>query len=804
MIEHLRLSVLAAACGSLLGAMPTLAQNASGAAANGASGVPGHGPTDAASSIGLEEIVVTAERKEENLQHAGLAVSAVSGSELTQAQVSTPGGLTAVVPALQIADGGGSTPLIYLRGVGTFSANVLSDSAIAFNFDNVYIGRPTSTIGLLYDIDRVEVLKGPQGTLYGRNATGGAINVISKQPDLGVWGADVSAEYGNYASTRIDAALNVPVGNDAAIRFAAFHVQHSGYMSDGTDDQDQSGGRVTFRWDPADDLKISVVADYAGNDAKGTGATLVGGPGPFPGPGYGISDRVGLSSPQSSAFLAGSPNTLIGKTIAPIPDDSYDHSHGGGASATINWTLPFGTLTVIPAYRKSDTDFLSYAPGFQDRDIESDRQTSFEARLASDDALPLRYVVGAFWYDEFDLVPDLDINQQANTSFETLSTDTVSRAVFGRLTYAIVDALRVTGGVRYTKEDKDFAGVLVGNERICAAGFLACPTAATLPYNVYAPLPASPFGPMGPILSPAGTFDTLSTIDNTGANSRSASYGKVTWHAGIDYDLTPQNLLYASVETGFKAGGFFFSSDNGVYKPETITAYTLGSKNRFLDSRLQLNAEAYYWKYKDQQISHLGEDSQGTIIFSTENVGAATVKGVELDAQAKPFEQTQLGADIQYNSAVYSSFVYTTPNLNAGAGNGTGCPNVGAPTTVYTVDCSGRQAPFAPRWTVAGSVQQSFPLADGARMVADAEARYQSASLTALDFLSQEVQGSYATTDFSLSYEAFQKRYFVTGFVNNAFNRTVVSTSDAVPFTFIIAQTLRPPRTFGLRVGVHF
>jgi len=90
---------------------------------------------------------------------------------------------------------------------------------------------------------------------------------------------------------------------------------------------------------------------------------------------------------------------------------------------------------------------------------------------------------------------------------------------------------------------------------------------------------------------------------------RSASYSKITWHAGVDYDLTPQNLLYASVETGFKAGGFFFSSDNGVFKPETITAYTLGSKNRFLDNRLQLNLELYYWDYKDQQISHLGEDS---------------------------------------------------------------------------------------------------------------------------------------------------------------------------------------------------
>jgi iron complex outermembrane recepter protein len=803
--RHVRLSVLASAVGTLLGALPAIAQQSNGnTVANGNSGGVTQGVTDATAVVGLEEVVVTAQRREESLQHAAVAVSAVTADELAQAQVTTPGGLSAVVPSLQIADTTGPTPLIYLRGVGTFSGNVFADSAIAFNFDNVYIGRPTSTSGFFYDIDRVEVLKGPQGTLYGRNATGGAINVISKQPELGAWGADVSAEYGNYAAVRADAALNAPLGDNAAIRLAVFHVEHNGYMNDGTDDQNQTGGRLTFRWEPLETLKISVVADYADNSQKGNGATFVAGPGPFPGPSYNPSDRIGVSSPQSAAFLAGSPDTLNGRTFAPFPDNAYDYSHGGGVSATVNWTLPFGTITVIPAYRNNDTNYLSYVPGFALRDIESGQQKSFEARLASNDALPLRYVVGAFWYDEINHVPDFDVNQQADTSFQTASTDTVSRAAFARLTYAIIEPLRVSAGIRYTKEDKDFEGVLVGNDRICALGFLACPTAAILPYNVYTPVPASPFGMFGPVLTPAGTFDTLSQINNTGANMRSASYNKITWHAGIDYDLTPQSLLYASVETGFKAGGFFFSSDNGVYKPETITAYTLGSKNRFLDNRLQVNLELYYWDYKNQQISHLGEDSLGTIIFPTQNVGAATVKGVEVETQAKPFQYTLVGADVQYNSAVYDSFVYNTPNLNAGAGNGTGCANAGTSATAYTVNCSGQQAPFAPRWTLAGNIQQTLPLPNGASLIAEADARYQSATLTALDFLPEEIQGGYATADFSVTYQAVKKRYFVTGFVNNAFNRTIVDYSDAVPFAFILSQALRPPRLFGVRAGVHF
>ena len=803
MSRHVRFSVLASAVGTLLGALPAIAQQSTGGAAANVGGAT-QGATDSSAAVGLEEVVVTAERREENLQHAAVAVSAVTADQLTQAQVSTPGGLSSVVPALQIADTTGPTSLIYIRGVGNFSGNVFADSAIAFNFDNVYIGRPTSTIGFFYDIDRVEVLKGPQGTLYGRNATGGAINVISKQPELGSWGADVSAEYGNYATVRADGQLNAPLGDNAAIRLAVFHVEHNGYMSDCTDDQDQTGGRLTFRWDPLDTLKVSVVADYAGNDQKGNGATFIGSPGPFPGPSFNVSDRIGLSSPQSAAFLAGSPDTLNGRTFAPFPNNAYDHSHGGGISATINWTLPFGTVTVIPAYRDNYTNYLSYVPGFELRDKESGQQKSVEARLASNDVLPLRYVVGAFWYDEINHVPDFDVNQQADTSFQTMSTDTVSRAAFARLTYAVVDPLRLSAGIRYTKEDKDFEGLLASNDRICALGFLACPTAAILPYNVYTPVPASPFGPFGPVLTPAGTFDTLSQINNTGGNMRAASYNKITWHAGVDYDLTPQSLLYASVETGFKAGGFFFSSDNGVYKPETITAYTLGSKNRFLDNRLQVNLELYYWDYKNQQISHLGEDSRGIIIFPTQNVGAATVKGVELETQAKPSEYTLLNADIQYNSAVYNSFVYNTPNLNGGAGNGTGCANGGAPTTTYTVNCSGQQAPYAPRWTLSGDIQQRLPLPNGASLIGEANVRYQSATLTALDFLPEEVQGGYATADFSVTYAAINRRYFVTGYVNNAFNRTILENSDPVPFSFILTQVLRPPRLYGVRAGVHF
>src|SRR5579872_6424878 len=486
----------------------------------------------------LQEIVVTAQRREESAQHAAIAISTVGAADIAEANVTTPGGLTELVPALQISDQTGPYSTFYVRGVGSFAANALSDSAVAFNFDNVYIGRVSSTSGFFYDLERVEVLKGPQCTLYGRNATGGAINVISHQPDLGRFDIDASAEYGNYSYFRVEGAVNIPIGDVAAARLAVFHVRHNGYLSDGTDDQDDTGGRLSFRVAPSETFNVSIVGDYFKQGGAGPGSTVTGTLSPFAAaPNFSVSDRVGLLSPAGAAFLAAQPDVLNGRTFAPFPDITSLDDRFWGVSATVNWITPIGTVTVIPAYRDSSLSWQSFGPGFYLREIGDDKQTSFEARVASDDHAALRYVVGLFYYDENNHVPDFDVNQQADTSFQAIDTDTVSRAVYGRLTYALTPQVRFTGGVRYTKENKDFSGTLASNVRICVIPFpIGCPNAALYPYNSFTPLP--PFF----IPGPDGTIQTLNTIDRTGANEESASYSRVTWHAGADWDVTDHNL----------------------------------------------------------------------------------------------------------------------------------------------------------------------------------------------------------------------------------------------------------------------
>ena len=786
--------VLATTTFSLLMAGAASAERA--AAGSPATGAAASAPASESTDMGLAEIVVTAQRREESSQRAAIAISTVAGDAVANANISRPGGLTDLVPALQATDDTGPYSIFYVRGVGNYSANALSDPALLFNFDGVTVSR-AGTSGFFYDLERVEVLKGPQGTLYGRNATGGAINVISKAPVLGEFGGDASVEFGNYSSQREDVALNLPVGDISAFRIAAFHVRHDGYMDDGTESQNDTGTRVSFLLVPSDTVKVKIVADYFHQGGDQAGGTITGVTSAFTNaPTFSASDRLGLFSPQVQAYLQTQTDFLNGAKFVPFQNVNNEDNRFSGISATVDWTTPVGTVTVVPAYRDSKLDYSSFATGVLLAEQSHEKETTFEARLASPSDQAFRYIVGLYYLDDPEDVPLYNINQQANATFSQYSTDTISHAAFANLSYSILPDVRIEGGARYTKDSKEFQGAEQANAIICTIQTPygpSCPDAGVLPYTQTAAIAPEYYNPNG----------TIRTLTNF-VNNQSASYNKVTWRAGLDWDITDRNLLYASVETGFKSGGFFFSSDYNVYQPETITAYTIGSKNRFLDNKLQANVELFDWKYKNQQISHLGTDSLHDTIFPTENVGQSTIKGIELDLQARPLQNTVLSTDIQYNDAVYNSFVYNTPNNNGGVSNGTGCPSAAVTASVYTVNCSGMQPPYAPRWSVSAGVQETIPLWNSASLVGNALIHYQSTTLTALDFLPVEEQHGYAMTNFDLTYHAQADKFYVGGYIDNAFNRTALAFSFVTPFSEILTSTLQPPRTFGVRVGTHF
>ncbi len=746
--------------------------------------------SEGAQSTGLEEIVVTAQRRSENLQKAAVAISAVSGDDLRSAGISRPTELTAIVPALQVAAASGPFSIFYLRGVGNFNSNALSDAAVAFNFNGVVIGRPSSTTGFFYDLQRVEVLKGPQGTLYGRNATGGAINVIAKAPDLDTLGGQFSAEYGNYDAIRLDGAINAPIGADTAIRAAAVYVKHDGYMKDGTDDQNDVGLRLSFKTAAIQDLTISVVADYFDQGGRGPGSTPLA---------LGIDNRDGVSSLRGQQYYRSQPVSIAGRNFNGIPNVQSLNNHYWGISSTLEWAAPFGTVTIIPAYRKSSLNYVGTSPGFFVSLKEKDDQFTVEARIASDDSKPLRYVAGLFYYDETNKAPEYLVNAQYNISTQVFETGTESVAAFGRLTYELTDTFRLTAGGRYTIDDKIFKGTLSSFNKLCLPIPTArCPAAQQFPYNAGLPTFTRVGSAAVPQANPAeGTLVVGTFIDS----NDSAKFKRFTWRAGVEWDIAPQSLFYASYETGFKSGGFFFSNDARVYRPETIKAFTVGSKNRFLDNRLQLNLELFHWRYTDQQISHTTQDSTGTIVFATENVGRATMKGAEIETRFLLTPHTTLSADVQYLDAKYNNFTYNVPRsypLSI-----TGCAQGPATPTLLTLNCSGFRPPNAPEWTINLSAQQAIPVGDG-ELVLAARTHFQSRTLTGLEFSAIENQPSYWMHDASITYSAAQDRFYVTAFINNISDEAVLGNTFPATLSSFIVGSIRPPRTYGLRAGFNF
>jgi iron complex outermembrane receptor protein len=221
------------------------------------------GTTTPASEDGLAEIVVTTQRVAESSQRAAIAIDVVQPEDLVRQNVIWAEDLSRTSPALAPTGGGGPTTAFFVRGVGNGTVNAYSDPAIAFNYDGVYIGRPSSTSGIFYDLQRVEVLKGPQGTLYGRNATGGAINVIPNRPELGEIGAEFSAGYGNYNWLTGQAAVNMPLGRNAAVRVAGTLASRDAFLSDGTGRQREHGARIQLYAEPTDRLTLRSGFDYA-------------------------------------------------------------------------------------------------------------------------------------------------------------------------------------------------------------------------------------------------------------------------------------------------------------------------------------------------------------------------------------------------------------------------------------------------------------------------------------------------------------------------------------------------------------
>jgi len=753
---------------TVVAAFPVQAQDAASGTAAAQAGT---------SVDGIADIVVTAQRRQENLQRAALAVTAIDGSALANSGVAQPQDLSKLVPALKLSTSGAGSVQVTIRGVGNFAGNPYAEPAVAMNLDGVYLARSSGPNGLFYDLARVEVLKGPQGTIYGRNATAGAINIITRKPDDQL-SAEGQLTLGNYGLVRGELALNAPLSTDAAFRVSGVLTRRGGYLSDGYLDDKSEAVRGQLKLKPTGNVSILLSTDYAHIGGKGGGGVIS----PFL-----DSDHpyLGASKDGSNNILTGASLTISGGTnpnlLPKFRDDGFTNLKNWGASATVDWDLGAATLTFIPAYRHNIADYLHYAAGFPVSAHENSRATSLETRLASRGNGPLKWLIGGYFFNE-DLDFDLFANQGVSFNRTIPILNTQSFAAFGQLTYAVAESFRLTGGLRYTDEHKSQTGRNGGPPPSVPTGF---PGSAAQFYQVA----CAPYD--------AATGTCYAALDGR------LKQNKLTWKAGAEFDAGARSLVYANVATGFKAGGFFGSLAPNTYRPETITAYTLGSKNRFADNRLQLNLEAFYWRYKDKQVTHLGPILPGGFNLITENAGSADIYGAEVELLWQPSTKDRLSATAQYLHTEYGSFHYRQTTVTGSPV--TACPTtpvVGSPTV--TVDCSGRPLSQSPKWTLNASYTRGFDLAGGARIDAQIGTQIQSAYWVGEEYLAGERQSASMVSNANLTWRAPGGRFTASAFIDNIENRAVRSSSFAQPVIGVPIVTLRPPRTFGVRLGFAF
>ena len=743
---------------------------------------------------GIQDIIVTASRREQSLQKTAIPVSVITGEEIAAKGIVNVQQLTAEAPSLKVGQAGGGALQVTTRGVGNFGANNANEPGVAINYDGTYIARAFSANGFFFDVARVELLKGPQGTLYGRNSTGGVLNIITNDP-TNTFGGDVTFEVGNYALKRASGALNIPIAEGVALRVAAQGVDREGYFTDGYNDDKSYSGRVKLKLDPTADLSILLEANFSAQKGMGIASVFA----PFVDP---SNPYVGPSDPRSNAILAAVPG--LGPVLPRIQNDGFINNKSRQFIGTVNYNLGFAKATLIVANTRNTTNFKYYTPGFPVSDDTRGNPNYFttaELRLGSAGSGPFKWVLGGFFYKEV-----FAVNTFVNQGFtyadsRNVAFRTESYSGFGEGTYAITPAIRLTAGGRYTSDSKSISGTTLN--------------------------------PPAPCLSPSVlVVDPVRGTACSSADTGAATFSKFTYKLGAEADLGPRSLVYVNYATGFKSGGFFASSNfnpagqqpSNTYRPENISAVTVGSKNRFANNTIQVNIEGFYWKYKDKQVSHLGFVPPANQILVTDNAGDATIYGAEASIEWKPTRDDDFGVNVQYTYSKYDKYSYSavvpafarpfapgtplpvpitgcsfSPTVGAGgAARGTGVPGLS------TIDCSGRQVSLAPTWAANLSYRHTFHLAGGATIVPRVSTQIESGHWIGEDYYPGQYQNAYTMSDASLTFTTPGNEFSITAFINNIENEAV---GQVASLNGTIGRTLlglRPPRTYGARASFRF
>jgi iron complex outermembrane recepter protein len=748
---------------------------------------------DEAASSG--DIVVTATRSETLLSKTPIAMTAIGTEELRDSGVTDSARLNDLVPNLRISVNGDAAT-ISIRGVTSTDTTEKGDPSAAFLLDGIYLARPVEVLNSFYDLARVEVLRGPQGTLYGRNTTAGVINVIAARPK-DEFEASVDGVYGSLGRVNATGMINVPVGGGLGIRAAVnYDLKDSSIIQNGPITQSLDGyrdvfsARLSFGGKVGDNLDFVIKGDYT-KDKGGIYSTLPLGvffptiisPGATTTQAAGPITQVTIQNPVDPVYLDRGSRAQRTLTLPLVFPDQKNNQFYGIAG---EFTYDFGpaALTYLGSYRETKRrdvrDLLVFGGVHGTAFINGDfKQTSHELRAAFGDDGPLSGQVGAYYFSEESGIfasfgqPVAGLFGPAATGFAFPQDPTKARSVagFGQLTYDITEDLHLTGGIRYTKDKKSRQGATVVD--FPSAGVSFCGTARCV----------------------------------LNENIAERTYQKTTWKLGVDYDAPGLGLIYANVSTGYKAGGFNDGCVTGTgvgcgltedflyFNPETLTAYEGGVKFKLLDNALRLNIGAFHYDYKNLQLRQIATIAGVPQVF-VQNAGTAKVDGIEMEAVITPSDRDTIDFGINYTDARYDNFA---PSVAVGI---IGPAGTAVGTQIITRDFKGLQLDNAPKWTASAGYTHTFPLGNGGNFAASVRTRLSSSyTIQDLAILAQFRQPGFTKTDASLTYKAPDDRWYVQGFAQNLENSITLAAAGT---GLLSGVAIEEPRTYGIRAGFKF
>lgn len=729
----------------------------------------------------VDDIVVTAQRRTERLQDVPIATTVVGNDQLGNSRITEANQLTTLVPNLQINGNFSAVPKITLRGVGTNDFVPNLNPAVGTYIDDVYVGLAIGQNFQIFDIDRVEVLRGPQGTLYGKNTTGGAIKYVTRRPQSDGGDSYGSITVGNYNRFELETGLNLPLSSDWSARVSGVLRKQDGYIDSPLLDRDKAwtdawGVRGQLRYNPSSSVDILLQAFHGKSDGDSAGRRLEGPLQP------GRTDILGNAS---GGFRQSFNNT-----------PSYEKVRASGVNLIASFDTPLGRLDSVTSYVDITRDTLDDSDNGPRTLVNIGYYTEAwaagqELRLSGESG-PIRWSLGGqYFHEDFDSFFDLDffgctadpvpcvLNPNGIAlppgyiSFNTFpnapsfiaaglaglpiatsgkypwTQTNDSYAAFGDASWSITDKLKLTGGLRYSYEKRKFSG----ESRLY-------PTLA----------PQVPGG-----LFPRG-FDRVNLARN---------WDNISGRLVLDFKPNNDQLYYLSYSTGFRSGNFnsaaytSLAAISQIVDPEHVRSFEFGAKTQWFDRKLQLNLAAFYMKYSDLQVAVY----RNAVQILT-NAAAADIKGAELELTTTPLRGLNLRIAAGYLDAQYKNFIYQASPL---------------------IDLSGNRLVNAPRWTSTISIDYRTAITDELNVSFGGDVRSQS-KVFFNPFNDQTIsQSAYSIVNLRAGIEWPSQDIDFNLFMTNATNKVAAVDGIAVGAPFgINSRNYNRPRMFGATLRKKF